>query len=96
MTLSYPRDSQTTTAKPDIADDEGDGPKLTMVGFGALHAGEVAHVIERTSPMDGPFVGTCIMCGKTDLTMRDPSLRCDNPKNTPFEEALAAFQEGEI
>jgi len=48
------------------------------------------HVIERTSPK-GPgqvFLGTCILCGKTNLTITDANKPCENKDKVSYKEAL--------
>lgn len=47
------------------------------------------HSLERTSPLGGPFRGTCVLCGKTNLTMADFfGEECPNPGNVSEDEAV--------
>lgn len=46
------------------------------------------HALERTSPFGTKFVGTCIKCGKKNLTTADMNEPCANVRNLPQDEAL--------
>lgn len=51
----------------------------------------MSHSVERTSPKGQPFVGTCMKCGQTGLTMaRAMSEECENPSQMTDDEALVA------
>ncbi len=41
------------------------------------------HSLKRTSPKGGPFIGTCINCGKTDLPLARANEDCKNWTNAP-------------
>jgi len=46
-------------------------------------------VVNRTSPMGKPFVGTCAACGKQGITSKDFFAdECENPRNLSAEQAL--------
>jgi hypothetical protein len=53
------------------------------------------HAVNRTSPKGQPFIGTCMKCGKTGLTLAD-SMReeCENPSRMTDDESLVAAIEG--
>jgi hypothetical protein len=63
----------------------GVNPVMKIKGF---------HTIVRTSPKgEGEqFIGRCISCGKTGITLAEGMGGCDNPM--PVEEALIAVIEG--
>jgi hypothetical protein len=46
------------------------------------------HAINRTSPKGGPFIGTCSLCGVTDLRISDATKYCENVRGLTEEEAL--------
>lgn len=46
------------------------------------------HHIERTSPKGQTFVGTCRLCGMTDLKMSAVLEDCENVRNLSADEAL--------
>ena len=46
------------------------------------------HAVNRTSPMGGKFLGTCILCGEENLTIADVSKMCENPENVTNDEAV--------
>jgi len=46
------------------------------------------HAIERTSPKGGPFLGTCMRCGRKNLSMGNALEECDNPSRMSNDEAL--------
>jgi hypothetical protein len=48
----------------------------------------VTHALERTSPKGGPFLGTCCLCGATNLPMRAALEPCPNPRGVTSDEAL--------
>lgn len=47
------------------------------------------HVLERTSKTGGPFVGRCILCGKSGLSMGQANETCANPRNVSLGSALS-------
>jgi hypothetical protein len=52
----------------------------------------MTHSIERTSPIGGDFLGTCILCGATNLRMTDALKECPNPdKIKPIDALLMAI-----
>lgn len=52
------------------------------------------HVLERTSPFGGPFVGRCVLCGKSGLPSSAALAMCENPGLVTEDEALIAAIEG--
>ncbi len=50
------------------------------------------HYVERTSPKGPgqPFIGTCRLCGKTDLKANAALEDCENPRGTDAETAFVA------
>jgi len=46
------------------------------------------HALTRTSPMGGPFIGTCMKCGTPGLTIADMGKDCPNISGMTDEEAL--------
>lgn len=46
------------------------------------------HHINRTSPKGREFIGTCALCGKADLKMKDAFEDCENPRGLTVEQAL--------
>ena len=46
------------------------------------------HHIERTSPKGGPFLGTCVLCGKTGLRLSAANEPCDNVRRVSAEDAI--------
>jgi hypothetical protein len=38
-----------------------------------------SHSLRRTSPKGGPFVGTCIKCGKPNIPLAEMRTECVNP-----------------
>lgn len=46
------------------------------------------HALRRTSPKGGPFIGTCTLCGKTDLLLKDMQLECLNIRGLDQNAAL--------
>lgn len=48
------------------------------------------HSLERTSPKGGPFFGTCIMCGETDLPISATFDLCPNTKGLTEQQVLEA------
>ena len=50
------------------------------------------HCLTRTSPKGAPFVGTCVLCGKTGLTLdvMVSDEECPNPRQVPHETAVMA------
>lgn len=52
------------------------------------------HSLERTSPMGGPFVGRCVLCGIDGLSSGAALQMCENPSLVTEDEALLAAIEG--
>lgn len=52
------------------------------------------HALERTSPKGGPFFGTCMKCGATNLPMSAVALPCSNPANLSNDETVILAIEG--
>lgn len=52
------------------------------------------HAVERTSPKGGPFIGTCVRCGRTGLTIAEAMRECDNPSGMSQDEALLQLLHG--
>ena len=52
------------------------------------------HALERTSPKGTPFVGRCILCGKTGLSWMDAKQRCENPDAWSDENVIVAVVKG--
>ncbi len=46
------------------------------------------HALTRTSPKGGPFIGTCMKCGATDLTIEKMKEPCVNPGDLSEDEVL--------
>ena len=46
------------------------------------------HSLRRTSPYRESFVGTCVLCGKEGLTIKDMNKRCRNVAGKTQDEAL--------
>lgn len=46
------------------------------------------HALTRTSPKGGPFIGTCMKCGTTDLPLSKMKELCVNPGDLSDAEAL--------
>ena len=46
------------------------------------------HVVNRTSPKGGPFIGTCALCGKTGLPASAALERCENVRGLTRDEAV--------
>lgn len=53
------------------------------------------HSLRRTSPMGGPFVGRCVLCGATGLSMGAALDTCPNPRGVSSDDALIDAIEGE-
>ena len=53
------------------------------------------HHVERTSPKGQAFVGTCRLCGKTDLKMSAALEDCENVRGLTVEEAMIESITGE-
>lgn len=49
------------------------------------------HLVDRTSPKGGPFLGTCRWCKKENLPMRAALEHCEAAP-TPDEAVLAALE----
>lgn len=57
----------------------------------SVNEGEARHhAIERTSPKGGPFVGTCMLCGKTGLPASAALERCENQRGLSSDDAVIA------
>lgn len=52
------------------------------------------HVIERTSPLGEPFVGTCTLCGTAGLTTAQVHEPCSNPARVSANDAVVSAIEG--
>jgi hypothetical protein len=52
------------------------------------------HALARTSPKGGPFFGTCMKCGQTDLPITATGKPCVNPANLTPDETLLVAQRG--
>jgi hypothetical protein len=52
------------------------------------------HSLERTSPLGGPFVGMCVLCGMTGLPSGAALQPCANPDGVSSDSALIAAIEG--
>jgi hypothetical protein len=52
------------------------------------------HHIERTSPKGGPFVGTCLLCGATNLRPSDAHKDCPNVRGLTEAEAVLESIDG--
>ena len=53
------------------------------------------HALERTSPKGGPFIGTCMKCGKPGLTPADFHKNpCVNPAGLTQQEVVIMAIEG--
>jgi hypothetical protein len=48
----------------------------------------ICHAIERSSPKGGPFLGTCMRCGRTNLPMAAARQPCENTAGMTDDEAL--------
>jgi hypothetical protein len=48
----------------------------------------ICHAIERTSPKGGPFLGTCMRCGRTGLPMSAVTEPCENVAGMTDDEVL--------
>lgn len=53
------------------------------------------HVLDRTSPMGGPFIGRCTLCGAADLPSSAAFEPCPNPRGVTGAEAILGAIEGE-
>ena len=42
----------------------------------------LSHLIIRTSPKGGPFLGTCKYCGQQNLKIEDANKECPKGKST--------------
>lgn len=54
------------------------------------------HNIERTSPKGGPFIGTCVLCGKPGLTSGQVNEFCANPNSVTQEESVMSAIKGTV
>jgi hypothetical protein len=48
----------------------------------------VNHLVDRTSPKGGPFIGTCRLCGMSGLTIGAALTECENVRGLSPSEAL--------
>jgi hypothetical protein len=46
------------------------------------------HSLNRTSPKGHSFIGTCALCGKSDLTIGDMNTECENTRGLSQDEAV--------
>lgn len=46
------------------------------------------HILTRTSPKGGPFVGTCMLCGRKNLPHTAIWTYCDNPRGMNLDDAV--------
>lgn len=46
------------------------------------------HSLNRTSPKGGPFYGTCMKCGATNLPIKAAREPCSNPANLSDDDTL--------
>lgn len=46
------------------------------------------HALMRTSPKGGPFIGTCMKCGMTNLPVNQTGKPCVNPGGLSPDDAL--------
>lgn len=47
------------------------------------------HALQRTSKKGGPFIGTCMNCGRPNLTLEDAAREeCENPRGATQEQTL--------
>jgi hypothetical protein len=53
------------------------------------------HVIQRTSPFGEAFIGECMLCGASGLTLFDALLPCENLLRITEDDALISAIEGE-
>jgi hypothetical protein len=53
------------------------------------------HCTSRTSPFGEDYIGTCLLCGKTGLSI-DNMEECENPKGLAQGEALVEVIEGAL
>ena len=54
------------------------------------------HSLERTSPKGGPFIGRCVLCGETGLSMGAALKPCANPEAVSSGDALIAAIRGPL
>ena len=54
----------------------------------------VKHHIKRTSPKGEPFLGTCILCGQTNLKSQDALKDCPNTRDLTAEQAMVEVISG--
>ena len=76
---------------PDRRQSPRETPEVSAGVVGEPSGGEaraVTHSVERTSPMGGPFVGVCRLCGAVGLTSGDALKPCPNPSGLTQDEAL--------
>lgn len=52
------------------------------------------HCLTRTSPMGGPFFGTCIQCGTENLPSAAANDACGNPRQLTYDDALVEAIDG--
>lgn len=53
------------------------------------------HVLERSGAKGVPFVGRCVLCGKTELKISDAFEICSNPNNVTHEQAVLKAIKGD-
>lgn len=46
------------------------------------------HSLRRTSPKGREFIGTCVLCGRQGLTLKDMNEECENVRGLSEGEAL--------
>lgn len=52
------------------------------------------HSLERTSPKGEDFLGTCQLCGMTNLRIEDCRMYCENVRGLSNEEAIVEAVRG--
>ena len=52
------------------------------------------HSLRRTSPKGQKFVGTCVLCGRSGLTIADMNNECANVRGLTTDDALIEAIEG--
>lgn len=59
--------------------------------------GGVKHSLRRTNPKGQPFVGTCVNCGKSGLTLKDMARdECENLRRVTEDEAIVEAIKGTV
>lgn len=54
------------------------------------------HSLERTNPKGVPFIGTCVLCGRTGLTKSDMNTECENIRGLSSDDAVLEAISGEV